>query len=243
LTVSLPDNFNKGLGFISPFLLSCWVFHLRASEGWLPREDLGDRDNVGVNQDSSHQLFPLGLTQIYHSLRTVSSFLFAKPAYAESVSCALTPVLWDRIVSIEFVGYEQVYDIEVEGTHNFIGNGIFAHNTAIPGSLDATAARSEAREGRQVTIGEIRGVKEAEGVVREYVSVGDRSNKISPKPPEAPSRTSVGIQPSQPEASFVSDAGQNATANPNINMTATTSTSLINQGAVLHGYMVSTPRG
>ncbi|MBI3265542.1 MAG: hypothetical protein HYZ67_00615 [Chlamydiae bacterium] len=40
-------------------------------------------------------------------------------------------ILWDPIVSIESVGFEHVYDIEVEGTHNFVGNGIFAHNTAI----------------------------------------------------------------------------------------------------------------
>ena len=37
--------------------------------------------------------------------------------------------MWDRIISIEYCGYEHVYDIEVEGTHNFIGNNIFAHNT------------------------------------------------------------------------------------------------------------------
>ena len=36
---------------------------------------------------------------------------------------------WDEIVSITPVGREQVYDIEVEGTHNFVGNDIFAHNT------------------------------------------------------------------------------------------------------------------
>ncbi len=36
---------------------------------------------------------------------------------------------WDRIAKIEYVGYEQVYDIEVEGTHNFVGNDIIAHNT------------------------------------------------------------------------------------------------------------------
>jgi len=40
-------------------------------------------------------------------------------------------IFWDKIISIECVGYEQVYDIEVEGTHNFIGNSIFAHNTYI----------------------------------------------------------------------------------------------------------------
>jgi uncharacterized LabA/DUF88 family protein len=36
---------------------------------------------------------------------------------------------WDKIVKIEKLPAEQVYDIEVEGTHNFIGNGIVAHNT------------------------------------------------------------------------------------------------------------------
>src|SRR3989338_4175111 len=36
---------------------------------------------------------------------------------------------WDEIVSIKPVGRQEVWDIEVEGTHNFIGNDIFAHNT------------------------------------------------------------------------------------------------------------------
>lgn len=40
-------------------------------------------------------------------------------------------MIWDEIVSIKPVGREQVYDIEVEGTHNFVGNGIFAHNTYV----------------------------------------------------------------------------------------------------------------
>ncbi|MDP2665288.1 MAG: hypothetical protein Q8P23_01380, partial [bacterium] len=40
-------------------------------------------------------------------------------------------IFWDEIVSIKPVGRERVYDIEVEGTHNFVGNGIFAHNTYI----------------------------------------------------------------------------------------------------------------
>src|SRR3989344_8820800 len=40
-------------------------------------------------------------------------------------------VEWDEIVSIKSIGQEQVYDIEVEGTHNFVGNGILAHNTYI----------------------------------------------------------------------------------------------------------------
>ena len=39
--------------------------------------------------------------------------------------------VWDRIAKIEILPEEQVYDIEVEGTHNFVGNGIVAHNTAV----------------------------------------------------------------------------------------------------------------
>ena len=51
-------------------------------------------------------------------------------------------VMWDEIVSIEKVGEERVYDIEVEGTHNFVAGqkmgetafgGLFAHNTYITG--------------------------------------------------------------------------------------------------------------
>ncbi|PJA40530.1 hypothetical protein CO178_02045, partial [candidate division WWE3 bacterium CG_4_9_14_3_um_filter_34_6] len=42
---------------------------------------------------------------------------------------------FDEVVSIKKVGREQVWDIEVEGTHNFVGNGILAHNTYINGNL------------------------------------------------------------------------------------------------------------
>ena len=44
-------------------------------------------------------------------------------------------VLWEKIISIEYVGYEQVYDIAVEGNYNFIANDIFAHNTYISGNV------------------------------------------------------------------------------------------------------------
>ncbi|MCX6786510.1 MAG: DUF5011 domain-containing protein [Candidatus Kaiserbacteria bacterium] len=50
-------------------------------------------------------------------------------------------VAWDEITSIKPVGREQVYDIEVEGTHNFVGDDIFAHNTYVlkSGNLSANA--------------------------------------------------------------------------------------------------------
>jgi len=44
-------------------------------------------------------------------------------------------VLWDKVESIEYIGEEQVYDIEVENTHNFIANDILAHNTYLSGNV------------------------------------------------------------------------------------------------------------
>jgi replicative DNA helicase len=40
-------------------------------------------------------------------------------------------VYWDEIVSIEYAGDKQVYDLTIPDTHNFIANDICVHNTAI----------------------------------------------------------------------------------------------------------------
>jgi len=40
---------------------------------------------------------------------------------------------WDEIISIKKIPRQKVYDIEVQGTHNFVGNGIIAHNTKLDG--------------------------------------------------------------------------------------------------------------
>ena len=42
---------------------------------------------------------------------------------------ATSDVFWDRIVSIENAGIEDVYDATVLETHNFIGNGMVLHNS------------------------------------------------------------------------------------------------------------------
>ena len=42
---------------------------------------------------------------------------------------AVNDVLWDRVVSIEPAGVEQVFDATVIGTHNFVADGIAVHNS------------------------------------------------------------------------------------------------------------------
>ena len=40
-------------------------------------------------------------------------------------------VVFDEVISIKKIPRQKVYDIEVQGTHNFVGNGIIAHNTKL----------------------------------------------------------------------------------------------------------------
>ncbi len=42
---------------------------------------------------------------------------------------ATNDVLWDRVVSIEPAGVEEVFDATVVGTHNFVADGIAVHNS------------------------------------------------------------------------------------------------------------------
>ena len=60
-------------------------------------------------------------------------------------------IFWDEIESIKHVGVEQVWDIEVEGTHNFIGNNIFAHNTVIFGAGEASTPTATTIRGAAAT--------------------------------------------------------------------------------------------
>lgn len=43
--------------------------------------------------------------------------------YAES------DIYWDEIISVDCVGDEAVYDLEIDGYHNFTANGLFVHNS------------------------------------------------------------------------------------------------------------------
>ncbi|MBI4707578.1 MAG: DNA polymerase III subunit alpha [Candidatus Omnitrophica bacterium] len=38
-------------------------------------------------------------------------------------------IIWDTIKSIEYIGKEHTYDLEIEGIHNFIANGMIVHNS------------------------------------------------------------------------------------------------------------------
>lgn len=56
---------------------------------------------------------------------------------------AESDVYWDEIVSIEYVGEKQVYDLTIPSTHNFVANDICVHNTALCLTLAQNAAIQE----------------------------------------------------------------------------------------------------
>jgi replicative DNA helicase len=53
---------------------------------------------------------------------------------------AASDVVWDRIESITPTGMQQVYDLTVPGTHNFIANDVCVHNTTLALNMAEYAA-------------------------------------------------------------------------------------------------------
>jgi replicative DNA helicase len=49
-------------------------------------------------------------------------------------------IYWDEIVSIEPIGHQQVYDLTIPDTHNFVANDICVHNTSLALTLAQNAA-------------------------------------------------------------------------------------------------------
>ncbi len=61
-------------------------------------------------------------------------------------SLANSDIFWDRITSINKVkGEEYVYDLTIPNNHNFIGNGIFVHNSNVADGLCFVLGKSSAK--------------------------------------------------------------------------------------------------
>lgn len=55
---------------------------------------------------------------------------------------ATSEVYWDEIASIEYTGKQQVYDLTIPETHNFVANDICVHNTAFGLAMTANIAKN-----------------------------------------------------------------------------------------------------
>ena len=116
----------------------------------------------------------LKVPQVWHGARGVSS---------TGGSQGSSDVQWDRIVSIEAVGREPVYDIEVEGTHNFVANGLLAHNTSLGTQAERTNDTRLLQEGNRVSSPD--SLVDAPHESGENEASGDVGNSPQPvQPPE-----------------------------------------------------------
>jgi replicative DNA helicase len=50
-------------------------------------------------------------------------------AFGVGAAESASDVYWDQISSIEPAGFEAVYDLTVDGLHNFVVNDVIAHNS------------------------------------------------------------------------------------------------------------------
>jgi replicative DNA helicase len=68
---------------------------------------------------------------LYKSCPSRSQMLRCADALGSELlrSVATDDVFWDRVIEIEPLGTQPVYDATVKGTHNFIADGIVAHNS------------------------------------------------------------------------------------------------------------------
>ncbi len=64
-------------------------------------------------------------------LSKLSTALTSTPQATSLQNLANSDVYWDEIRSIEYVGEQQVYDLTIPGTHNFIANDVCVHNTSV----------------------------------------------------------------------------------------------------------------
>ncbi|MFU8868608.1 LAGLIDADG family homing endonuclease [Natronococcus sp.] len=72
------------------------------------------------------------------------------PVLADGGTVASTGAVADQINSIETVDpdYDWVYDLEIEGTHNYVSNGIISHNSQMLGYIQNIAPRSVYTSGK-----------------------------------------------------------------------------------------------
>jgi replicative DNA helicase len=57
------------------------------------------------------------------------------------INIAQSDVYWDKIIEIEYLGNQQVYDLTVPITHNFVADDMIVHNTSLALSIALQAAR------------------------------------------------------------------------------------------------------
>jgi Holliday junction DNA helicase RuvB len=68
--------------------------------------------------------------QVRHYLALLPAKYVQEPEYAVLEQLLNPLIYWDRVASVE-AGYAETYDFVVPGTHSFVANGFYNHNTTL----------------------------------------------------------------------------------------------------------------
>ncbi|WP_299334795.1 LAGLIDADG family homing endonuclease [Haloplanus sp.] len=115
--------------------------HLKATRA----DELGVGDGVAVRQRDE-----IAGTSEETSARTAIVPDGGSASANGSVTQQPKNISWDRIIAIDTVTpeYDRVYDLEVAGTHTYLGNGIVSHNSQLLSYIRNIAPRSVYTSGK-----------------------------------------------------------------------------------------------
>jgi replicative DNA helicase len=98
-----------------------------AFDGWRRLDEVETGDQLAV--PSEHLSAEVGPHARGPEARTSPGSTVVLEHTERARDKAASDVYWDRVVSIEPEGVEEVYDLTVEGLHNFVAEDIFVHNS------------------------------------------------------------------------------------------------------------------
>jgi replicative DNA helicase len=108
----------------------------RTLTGWQPLGSLGVGDRLAVPRAISPPQGPTAAgggncaaAGTFTVLPEAQFQISGDRASVATLDLATSDVAWDAIVEIEPLGEEPVFDATVVGTHNFVANGVVAHNS------------------------------------------------------------------------------------------------------------------
>lgn len=123
----------------------CEYIHVIGKEDAQHRCHLAALNSAGNDDSDVIPRERVPSVELYHKhggvrvSRLIRDGLYPKEAYSD--------VFWTRVRDVEKIPDVVMWDLEIEGTHNFVGNGVILHNT----SLVCTSLLNMARKGIPVS--------------------------------------------------------------------------------------------
>ncbi|QQG38607.1 MAG: chromosome segregation protein SMC [Candidatus Woesearchaeota archaeon] len=197
------EGLNEILPILSKKLVEIYTSGLKLKKDQLQLVEVMDQlalsgrqtsQAIGLNQDvirgiwatNKFQAKPKNLDAFFNFIQSAINNRLSelKTVMDTLYRLANSEIFWDQVVEINKVdGEKYVYDLTVEDNHNFVGNGLFVHNSNIMDALCFVLGKISAKSMRAEKSANLIYNGGKEGNPAKYASVGiifDNSNKTFP---------------------------------------------------------------